>query len=308
MALLGRRQWLTAMAVLVSIGTTTITGLRAETATTTPVLVGHWVVEAPQAKALIEQGALVLDARDDKLKAADPVPGAVAVLWQQFSEPSLPTKGRLLADDQELSRRLQAVGVRAATPVVVLADPINGWGEDGRIVWMLRTLGHGEAVAIDGGLPALEAVGLPDIKTPSLPGDFVVARRDDLVVTRDQLKAELGKPGLVVLDTREEREYAGETPYGESRGGHVPGAQHIWYKDLLAADGKLLPPDQLKAKLTALGVQDDSEVVSYCTGGIRSGWVTTVLSDLGYKARNFAGSMWDWSAGDPGTYPLVATR
>jgi thiosulfate/3-mercaptopyruvate sulfurtransferase len=34
--------------------------------------------------------------------------------------------------------------------------------------------------------------------------------------------------------------------------------------------------------------------------------VTTVLNDLGLRARNFAGSMWDWSAGDPGEYPLVA--
>jgi thiosulfate/3-mercaptopyruvate sulfurtransferase len=110
----------------------------------------------------------------------------------------------------------------------------------------------------------------------------------------------------VVLDTREPREYRGETPYGETRGGHVPGARHLFYKDLQAEDGRLLPPARLKARLAALGIGEGTEIVAYCTGGVRSGWVTTVLNDLGLRARNFAGSMWDWSAGDPAEYPLVA--
>lgn len=267
-----------------------------------------WIVPPAEGKAMIESGALVLDARDGELKAADPAPGATPVTWPEFSEPYLPTKGRLLADDAALTQRLQAIGVRSDTAVVVLADPLKGWGEDGRIVWMLRTVGHDAAVAVDGGLPALRDAGLPAIATPKRPGDFVVRRRADLVVTREELRDHLGEPKLVVLDTREPREFAGETPYGETRGGHVPGAKHVWYKELLADNGALLPPEQLKAKLAALGVAEDSEVVSYCTGGIRSGWVTAVLNDLGYKARNFAGSMWDWSAGDAAEYPLVASR
>ena len=267
----------------------------------------EWVVPAAQARSLIAAGsALVLDARSDNLKEATAVPGAVPVLWQQFAEPELPIKGRLLADDAELIRRLQAAGVRAATPVVVLADPIQGWGEDGRIVWMLRAVGHDRAVAVDGGLPALQAAGLPPIAVPAGPGDFVMARRADLAITREELKGLLGRRDVVILDAREPREYAGETPYGETRGGHVPGARALYYKDLLAPDGTLLPPSQLHAKLAALGIGADTEVVSYCTGGIRSGWVTTVLNNLGVDARNFAGSMWDWSAGDPSEYPLVS--
>jgi thiosulfate/3-mercaptopyruvate sulfurtransferase len=298
---------LAAAATLLIAAVTSAGPARADAAAGTS-LAREWIVPPAEARALIGRRALVLDARDDELKAADPAPGAVPVTWPQFSEPDLPTKGRLLADDAELGRRLRAVGVRSDTPVVVLADPLKGWGEDGRIAWMLRALGHDAAVAVDGGLPALRAAGLPAIAAPSLPGDFVVRRRADLVVTREELRAGLGRPGLVVLDTREPREFAGETPYGESRGGHVPGARHVWYKDLLAPDGGLLPPERLRARLAELGVTEDAEVVSYCTGGIRSGWVTAVLNDLGYKARNFAGSMWDWSAGGAAEYPLVASR
>ena len=80
------------------------------------------------------------------------------------------------------------------------------------------------------------------------------------------------------------------------------------WRDLLAAVGKLLPGPLLRARLAAAGVRPDRAVVACCTGGVRSGWVTTVLNDLGIPARNYAGSMWEWAAGDPAELPLVPGR
>lgn len=264
-----------------------------------------WLVTPKAARDLIQAGAVVLDARDAKLKSAEPLPGAAALVWQDLSEPSLPTKGRLIADDAALTAKLQALGVSKDKPVVAVADPVKGWGEDGRIVWTLRTLGHTKAVLVDGGLPALLKDGPLAVQAPAGKGDFVVQRTDRFEIKREDLKASLGAPGLVVIDAREPREYEGKTPYGETRGGHVPGAKHIWYKDFLDKDGKLLPRPEIEKILAAKGVSKDASIVSYCTGGIRSGWFTTVLNDLGYKARNYAGSMWDWSAGPADQFPLV---
>jgi thiosulfate/3-mercaptopyruvate sulfurtransferase len=265
-----------------------------------------WVASPGEAQALIEGGALVLDARAVRLRFWTPVTGAVPVQWLAFTELEAPRQGRLLADDALLSQRLQALGVRAAVPVVVLGDPVRGWAEDGRIVWMLRALGHDNAVVVDGGLPALLAAGLPEITPPVVPGDFTVARRAELEITAEELRARLGRSDLVVLDAREPREFAGQSPYGESRGGHIPGARSLPHRSLLAEDGMLLPPGELRARLEELGIGPGTEVVAYCTGGVRSGWVTTVLSDLGIRARNYSGSMWEWAAGDPATYPLTA--
>ena len=80
------------------------------------------------------------------------------------------------------------------------------------------------------------------------------------------------------------------------------------HRSLLAADGTLLPREELLIRLAALGIGAGTEVAAYCTGGIRSGWVTTVLNGLGIRARNYAGSMWEWAAGDPESYPLTAAR
>ena len=264
-----------------------------------------WVASPAEAQALIAGGALVLDARSQQLRWWAPVAGAVPVQWHAFTEAEAPRQGRLLADEALLSRQLRELGVRAGVPVVVLGDPVRGWAEDGRVVWMLRALGHRHAVVVDGGLPALLAAGLPEIAPPSLPGDFTVARRAELEITAEELRARMGQPDLVILDAREPREYAGQSPYGESRGGHIPGARSLPHRSLLAEDGTLLPPGELRARLAELGIGPGTEVVAYCTGGVRSGWVTTVLNDLGFRARNYAGSMWEWAAGDPQSYPLT---
>lgn len=265
----------------------------------------NWVIEADEARALLASGALLLDTRGQDLKDAQPLPDAVPVVWQDFANPDLPNKGQLLADDAVLTDKLRALGVSTAVPVIAVADSANGWGEDGRIVWTLRTLGHEQAFLVNGGTAALLEGGELAIAPVATPGDFTVARTDAYEVTKEELVTLIDQPDVVILDTREPREYAGETPYGETRGGHVPGAKHIFYKDLVGADGKVLEGESLKARLAELGVGADTEVVSYCTGGIRSGFVTAVLNDAGVKARNYAGSMWEWSAADPATYPLV---
>jgi thiosulfate/3-mercaptopyruvate sulfurtransferase len=264
----------------------------------------RWVISSDAARALVAEGAVVLDARAAPLKKEAPLPGAQEVVWQDFSKPTLPNRGQLLDDDTALSEKIRALGISADTPVIAIADRVKGWGEDGRIVWTLRTLGHTKAFLVEGGLQGLVAKG-PLAIAPIKPGSFVVARTDRFEIKKEQLVTRIGQPNVVILDTREPREYAGETPYGETRGGHVPGARHIFYRDVLAADGSVLPKDELSKRLAALGINEGTEIVSYCTGGIRSGFVTAVLNDAGYRARNFAGSMWDWSAAPAESYPLV---
>ncbi|NOY25102.1 MAG: hypothetical protein GXP62_04430 [Oligoflexia bacterium] len=98
-------------------------------------------------------------------------------------------------------------------------------------------------------------------------------------------------------DTREQREYDGATPYGEHRGGHIPGAAHVWFADLTDPRGMLLPQDQLRAILEAAGITPDHSIIAYCTGGVRSGFAVAVLRSLGYpRATNYDGGMWEWSS------------
>ncbi|MEM8637458.1 MAG: rhodanese-like domain-containing protein [Cyanobacteria bacterium P01_G01_bin.54] len=284
--------------------------LKSELTPETQRFSADWIVTASEAKQLLEQGATLLDAQGQGWHQQR-LQEAIAVQWQQFAPPAAAQRGRLLADDSLLTTQLQALGISAQKPVIVFANPPQGWGEDGRIVWMLRTLGHPQAVIVDGGVQALLDVGVPRqhnaplAAQPEPPrGDFVVQRNPTWVIERDALRGQLDSDHLVIIDSREPREFAGATPYGEQRGGHLPGAVNLYFKDLLGADGRLRSHPDLLAQLEARGIGPETPVVVYCTGGIRSAWLATVLVSLGFSVQNYAGSMWEWSAAPADDYPL----
>lgn len=266
----------------------------------------QWVVSAEDVKELILQGATILDVRNQVAYLLGHIAGAVHVTWQQFSQPKSPDKGKLI-DDINLEKQLGALGIFNNKPVVVVGNPAHNFGEEGRIVWMLRTLGHSEAAFVDGGYSALVKAGVPTTWgfSHNQDGDFVVQRTGLWEIHRDEIKASLSHQNFIIIDTRELREYTGSTPYGEQRGGHIPGAVHFYFKDLLDKDGNLLPRDQIMDKLESLGIGSSHPIAAYCTGGIRSAFFVAVLADLGFtNVKNYAGSMWEWSATSATHYPL----
>ncbi|MEG4533841.1 rhodanese-like domain-containing protein [Microcoleus sp. D2_18a_D3] len=270
-------------------------------------LANNWIVNADLAKQWLEQEATLLDARAPILKWFGRLPPAIPVTWQEFSRSDFPHKGKIIENNTILTQKLQAIGICQDKPVIVVADSVKGWGEDGRMVWMLRTLGHEKAVFVGGGYRALIKAGINRFKSANNPpqtGDFVISRRSHWEIQRDELKAILGNDNVVVIDAREPREYAGQTPYGEKRGGHIPGAVHLYYKQLMDKQGQLLARGEIVAILQQKGVSQSTQIVSYCSGGIRSAWLTCVLTNLGFNAKNYAGSMWEWSASPADSYPL----
>lgn len=268
----------------------------------------QWILTPNQAKQLISQSATILDTRNKLAWFLGHIPDAIHVTWQEFSQPQKPHQGNLLKDENLLQQKLRKLGISNSKPVIVIGNPAHNFGEEGRIVWMLRTLGHNSAAFVDGGYNALVKVGVPTTFAANQPqeiGDFVVNRTALWEIQRDELKANLAENKLIVIDTREKREYNGATPYGEKRKGHIPGAVHFYFKDLIDNKGNLLPTEEIITKLAKLGIQLDTPIATYCTGGIRSAFFVSVMANLGFtNVKNYAGSMWEWSAESAKSYPL----
>jgi len=264
-----------------------------------PVFVGTEV-----ARSLLDAGAVVLDARGPRSWAQGHLPGSAPVDWKDHRA-SWGREGRLTPDTATLGSTLGAIGVSDARTVLVIGGGREGWGEEGRIFWMLDHLGHPDVRIIDGGWPRWVEAGLPVTRdsTRPAPGTFTPKVRPDTRADTEAVAAGL-ESGVVFWDTREAREYAGETPYREARGGHLPGAHHLWFKDLLTEQGTLKNRGELRALLAARGIPLDAPVIAYCTGGVRSGFAYAVLRELGAPSpANYDGSMWEWAA--DGSRPLA---
>ncbi len=107
-------------------------------------------------------------------------------------------------------------------------------------------------------------------------------------MTREELAARLGEPGLAILDVRSAAEFSGEGGYGcDPRQGHIPGARHLPVGELLASS-----PEQVR---TVVGLPEGTEIVAYCHSGTRSAFAVLVLRAAGYDAHNYEGSWHEWS-------------
>ncbi len=189
-----------------------------------------------------------------------------------------------------------------------MGDASEGWGEEGRWLWVLDDFGHTDAPVLDGGWQAWVSAGgtsTQDTTTPPL-GDFTPLPVPAKRVSPPQV-VQATPSGTLTGDTREDREFLGATAYGESRGGYIPGAVGLRYSELLGADGRLLPEPELHTLLSGHGLGPQTPIITACSGGVRSGFAYAVLRDLGHtNVANYDGSTWAWSAG--ATLPMTTAR
>jgi thiosulfate/3-mercaptopyruvate sulfurtransferase len=252
---------------------------------------------------------IVVDARGDaEFKAGHP-PGAVHMQWWRYRDGLLRT-GKLPSDLNQLASDLAAIGVDGRKRVLVCGAARQGWGEEGRAAWTLRLLGHRAVAILDGGCQTWRRAGRPWTKGKSKAkrGQFVSRPNPMLRASKNDVRRALATGGSQLVDARTREEFDGATPSMSARGGHVPGARHLHFKDLLDDQGRALTRDKARARLVAAGIDPDKPVIAYCTGGVRSAFVVEAMRSAGVDARNYDGSWWEWSADDTLPVELPASR
>lgn len=256
----------------------------------------------------------VLDAREEKDFRAGHAPGSRNVDWKDYTleKPGAwsllagdPARwGKLPLLDETLSEHLRALGLSNEKTVVVVGDP-SGWGEEGRIAWLLLTFGARDVALLDGGFPAWKASGRPletGAARPVAPGSFT-ARLDPVRrIEIDPLASVAARKSRPLLDARSTEEFHGEKMKGQKRGGHLPGASLVTWRSLYRKDGCYVDAGELRRLLPPSATR--TAPVTYCTGGVRSALLAFLIeARLGIRPANYDGSMWEWSA-DP-SRPLV---
>ena len=257
-------------------------------------------VDVHAAQTLTASQAVVLDARGASAHAPY-IEGAQVVDWLRLRDGWLRT-GRLSDNEATLRRYFEQRGVSDDRPVIVYGAMPNGWGEEGRIWWTLRYLGHPRVYILNGGIGAwVDAKGAVASRPAPKANDGKLGQKTqlDLRVDAHSLDRLRRRKQATILDTRTREEFDGATPYWSSRGGHIPGARWLHWKTLLGPDGRLRGPKALRARFQRVGVTQDRPVVTYCTGGVRSAFVMAALLQVGFRpVANYDGSWWDWARQD----------
>ncbi|WP_432490874.1 sulfurtransferase [Kineococcus gypseus] len=239
------------------------------------------------------------DATGRERHRAGHLPGAVFVdLDAELSAPPSPAAGRHpLPAPADLQRAARRWGVRAGSRAVAYDDA--GGAAAARAWWVLRWAGFEDVRLLDGGLAAWRAAGLPleagDV-VPA-PGDVVLGPGGALPVVDAEGAAALPGRG-VLLDVRAAERYRGEVEPVDPRAGHVPGARNLPPGSLVDADGLLLAPGELRARLAAAGVAPGVPVAASCGSGVFASLAVAQLAAAGVDAALWPGSWSQWSA-DP---------
>ncbi|GAA4903106.1 sulfurtransferase [Tessaracoccus lubricantis] len=219
------------------------------------------------------------------------LPGAVFVAMDDvLADPPTPERGRHpLPDPQRFAGGLAAVGIGEDSTVVAYDDA--GGAMAGRLVWLLRVLGH-DAALLDGGLGAYPGELTTVVPQPR-PATFAVRDwPDEAFATIDE-----AADGGVVIDARAAERFRGEIEPIDPKAGHIPGARNFPLDGNLAADGRFLSVPELRARFA--GIDDAARVISYCGSGITACHNLIALEYAGLgRARLYPGSWSQYSGTD----------
>jgi thiosulfate/3-mercaptopyruvate sulfurtransferase len=253
------------------------------------------------AAMLGKRGVRVIEvSMDREAYASGHIDGALDIDWQrQLIEEEDESSGKVI-DPERFGALARRLGLDINDSLVFYGD--QGGRHAARALWTFEYYRHrGPLHWMDGGREKWLSEGRPMTAEtqPLVPSAYPVPsqRQPNMRITLDEIRSQLGKPSMSVLDVRTEEEYQGAVVRA-ARGGHIPGALHVFWEDALEPDKSLRP----KAELEALyrDVPRDATVAVHCQLGVRAAHTWLVLRHLlDYPdVRNYDGSWQEWGNRD----------
>lgn len=229
------------------------------------------------------------------------VPGARWVDPHQLMAMAAP--GVELPSIAAIDSILEALGVTDQSRIVYYGDT---WMAP-RVFFALEYAGLGDRTALlDGGLAAWRASGgtvTGDVPTWTR-GGVTTRAHPEILVSAAWLQQHLEDRTLALADVRSPGEYAAtDSSERLPRFGHIPGGVNLpWERTFTDPAGalegrpsRLRPAAELRRLFQDAGMRDGSQLVIYCTVGLRASHIYFVARYLGWRPRMYDGSMSEWS-------------
>ena len=228
------------------------------------------------------------------------VPGAVRFDLEQVSDPHS-TLPHMLPTAQRFAESMRSLGLDDEDLIVVYdASGVNLSAP--RAWWMFRVFGHERVAVLDGGFGAWTAEGRPiesGPPAPRSPGNFTARLDVTRVVAAARVLEIVRSADAQLVDARSAARFAATDPEPRPglRGGHIPGSRNVPFTALVGADGRLLPPAELRRLFADAGVDPARPTVATCGSGVTACAVVLALEAAGFSgAAVYDGSWTEWGA------------
>lgn len=226
------------------------------------------------------------------------IPGAVKIDWHNDLNDSLI---RDYLDPDAFAELMSEKGISPDSTVIFYGDNHNWWAA--YALWVFSLFGHGDLRLLDGGRSkwVAESREITMDKVERGRTSYPVPTRNDSPI-RAFLNDTVthSSESLPLIDVRSPEEFSGARMHmpdypneGALRGGHVPGAANVPWKQAANDDGTFRSVDELRQVYeSGAGLSADDDVITYCRIGERSSHTWFVLTHLlGYESvRNYDGS------------------
>ena len=194
------------------------------------------------------------------------IPGAVLVPDNYEKDPET---GRVhILPPEKFAAMCQNLGIGDDTLVVAYDNNQSLYAA--RLWWALNYYGHSNVKVLDGGWRRWVAEGRAISFDRSAPpgansGVKFTPRIDESVMVKvDELKAACSLSDALIWDVRSDGEYTGANGRGNKRAGHVPGAVHLEWFNLMERDSHCFKPAaEIRQLLNEKGITPDKAVFAY---------------------------------------------
>ena len=268
------------------------------------------------AKHLNDRNLVLLHVGEKSEYDREHLPGARFVRLDDIADNNHDKPGALMLQmpsSENLREKLARLGISDDSRVIVYYG--NDWVTPAtRVVFTLDYAGLGnQSSLLDGGMQQWKRESRA--LTASIPeptkGSLSALKIRPIVVDAEFVKANIGKPGVSIVDGRSASFYDGvQTGQGmhgdKQRTGHVASARSVPFTEITNDKLLIKSPAELAAVFAKAGVKPGDTIIGYCHIGQQATGMLFAARSLGYKVLLYDGSFEDWSAHKD--YPVETAR